>query len=276
MSKPLTIADVARETGLTAASLRAWEQRYGFPRPKRDAAGQRRYEQADVHAVRRVITERASGTTLTASIARVQAQEAPRRSGSFFARLLDDARASVPVSVTRSTMVAVSHAVEDECASRTEPGLLIGAFQHPRFYDKSADRWRDLAQGSRLTLVFADFEHVVDAGDEPAQIPLVARSPLEREWAIVHLAAEKTSVAFVGRERVGSRAGAQRTFELAWSFDIGLIRELVEAAADNAELTAPGVARALRAEMAMLAGSATVDPGFASALTARVIGYLGK
>lgn len=34
---------VERETGLTKDVLRAWERRYGFPAPERDARGRRAY-----------------------------------------------------------------------------------------------------------------------------------------------------------------------------------------------------------------------------------------
>lgn len=39
----LPIAAVERETGLSKDTLRVWEKRYGFPRPLRDAAGDRLY-----------------------------------------------------------------------------------------------------------------------------------------------------------------------------------------------------------------------------------------
>ena len=42
----LSIADVERETGLGKDTLRAWERRYGFPVPQRDAAGIRGYPRA--------------------------------------------------------------------------------------------------------------------------------------------------------------------------------------------------------------------------------------
>src|SRR2546429_6664813 len=37
------ISAVERETGLAKDTLRVWERRYGFPRPERDSAGDRRY-----------------------------------------------------------------------------------------------------------------------------------------------------------------------------------------------------------------------------------------
>ena len=42
----LSIAAVERETGLGKDTLRAWERRYGFPIPQRDAAGMRGYPRA--------------------------------------------------------------------------------------------------------------------------------------------------------------------------------------------------------------------------------------
>ena len=48
----LTIAEVARETGLGKDTLRVWERRYGFPVPQRDAQGERLYSADDVERLR--------------------------------------------------------------------------------------------------------------------------------------------------------------------------------------------------------------------------------
>ena len=48
----LSIAAVERETGLGKDTLRAWERRYGFPQPLRDAAGVRGYPRAMVERLR--------------------------------------------------------------------------------------------------------------------------------------------------------------------------------------------------------------------------------
>ncbi len=50
----LSIADVERETGLGKDTLRAWERRYGFPLPRRDAAGMRGYPRSLVERLRLV------------------------------------------------------------------------------------------------------------------------------------------------------------------------------------------------------------------------------
>jgi MerR family transcriptional regulator, light-induced transcriptional regulator len=44
----LPIAAVEQETGLGKDTLRAWERRYGFPTPARDATGDRRYARSQV------------------------------------------------------------------------------------------------------------------------------------------------------------------------------------------------------------------------------------
>ena len=48
------IAAVERETGFSKDTLRVWERRYGFPKPSRDANGERAYPSDQVHLLRRV------------------------------------------------------------------------------------------------------------------------------------------------------------------------------------------------------------------------------
>lgn len=50
----LTISAVERETGLSKDTLGAWERRYGFPIPERDARGDRRYPPQQVERLRKI------------------------------------------------------------------------------------------------------------------------------------------------------------------------------------------------------------------------------
>src|SRR5512134_2711280 len=43
---------VARETGVPADTFRAWERRYGVPRPQRTAGGHRLYSECDIAIIR--------------------------------------------------------------------------------------------------------------------------------------------------------------------------------------------------------------------------------
>jgi DNA-binding transcriptional MerR regulator/methylmalonyl-CoA mutase cobalamin-binding subunit len=49
-----SIADVERDTGLSKDTLRVWERRYGFPKPERDALGERQYDEAQLLRLRHV------------------------------------------------------------------------------------------------------------------------------------------------------------------------------------------------------------------------------
>jgi DNA-binding transcriptional MerR regulator/methylmalonyl-CoA mutase cobalamin-binding subunit len=56
----LTIAAVERELGIGKDTLRVWERRYGFPHPRRDANGERRYppdQVARLRLVRRLLDQ---------------------------------------------------------------------------------------------------------------------------------------------------------------------------------------------------------------------------
>src|SRR5690349_11896194 len=64
----LPISEVSMRTGVTASTLRAWEERFGFPRATRLAGGHRRYDDHDVEQIRRVVAERARGRSLAAAI----------------------------------------------------------------------------------------------------------------------------------------------------------------------------------------------------------------
>jgi methanogenic corrinoid protein MtbC1 len=57
----LPIADVEQATGIARATLRIWERRYGFPRPERDARGERSYPQEQVRKLRRIAELMAQG-----------------------------------------------------------------------------------------------------------------------------------------------------------------------------------------------------------------------
>lgn len=50
----VSISAVERETGISKDTLRIWERRYGFPRPKRDGNGDRAYGQPDVEHLRTI------------------------------------------------------------------------------------------------------------------------------------------------------------------------------------------------------------------------------
>jgi DNA-binding transcriptional MerR regulator len=273
MSNDLTIAQLASETGVSSATLRAWEERHDFPRPRRLESGHRRYDPSDVEAIRAVAAERASGATLRGAIERVRAR--PSRLGdSVFAALRGDGRLGAQ-ELSKRTMVAWSHALEDELSLRAERGVLVGAFQERRFFAQAEPRWRVLARGARLTVAFADFARPSGDGTErPARVPIADGAPLEREWAVVHLATT-TSAALVGRQLPQDDGPDEPRFEVVWSLDPRVARLVVEHAARLARPAAAEVAARLEEALDELP-AAGVDPGFSAALTARAVARLDR
>ncbi|HEY6786853.1 MAG TPA: MerR family transcriptional regulator, partial [Trebonia sp.] len=72
----LSIGELARQTGVPVATLRSWEDRYGFPRPQRLAGGHRRYDNGDVALIAQIQRLRAAGLSLQAAIGQAVARVA--------------------------------------------------------------------------------------------------------------------------------------------------------------------------------------------------------
>jgi DNA-binding transcriptional MerR regulator len=70
----LRIRTIARLTGIREATLRAWERRYGFPRPNRSESNNyRSYSREEVENIRRVAKLIAEGLSASEAIAQVKA-----------------------------------------------------------------------------------------------------------------------------------------------------------------------------------------------------------
>jgi DICT domain-containing protein len=273
MSNTLTIAQLAGATGVNSATLRAWEERHDFPRPRRLEGGHRRYDTADVEAVRAVVAERASGATLRGAIERVRSRP-PLLGDSVFAALHGDGRLGAQ-ELSKRSLVALSHALEDELSLRAERGILVGAFQERRFFAAAERRWRALARGARLTVAFADFPRAGGDGlERPARVPVAVGAPLEREWVVVHLAA-RTSAVLVGRQLPHHDASAEPRFEVVWSLDPRIAHDVVAHAARLARTAAPAVASRLETALED-APAPGIDASFAVALTNRTLAHLDR
>ena len=151
----LTIGAVAGKTNVSVATLRAWEQRHGFPRPERLPSGHRRFSARHVDQILQVLRDRDAGLSLEGAIARLRTA-ASRSEVSIFAGLRRRAPLSVHV-LSQRTMLAISRAIEDECCAQADRPLLIGSFQRQRFYRQSERRWRELSRTAEATIVLADF-----------------------------------------------------------------------------------------------------------------------
>jgi DNA-binding transcriptional MerR regulator len=263
----LTIGAVAARTGVSVPVLRSWEQRYGFPHPERLPGGHRRYHEADVDRILRVVAERQSGRSLEAAVAAVTAGPASAAGSPTVFAGLRRLHPELPTQVIgRRTMLAVSLAIEDECLARAEHPHLAAAFQREEVFRLAQHRWEGLARTAAATLVFADFSRSRRAGSiHEVAIPEVA--PLRREWSVVCDAPESAAV-LAGWERPDGR------FEALWSVDPEVVRAATVAARDLATQLAPRLRLPDPPHAAPWAWDPHRSVDAATSLTNRIVAYL--
>jgi DICT domain-containing protein len=224
----LTIGDVATRTGLTVPTLRAWEQRYGFPVPSRSTSGHRRYQQRDVQALEQLLRDREAGLSLAAAMTRARTA-AVATAPTVFAGLRDRHPELVRHVLGKRAMFVVSRAIEDECLAAGRAALLVGSFQHERFYRQSEGRWRDLARTASTAIAMADFPAERRRAGRPIELSLPPTSAVMREWSVV-CDGSSASAVLAGWERPGKArvADRRRRFEAIWSTDAAVVREASE------------------------------------------------
>ena len=59
---------VLQDTNLAADTLRAWERRYGMPKPQRTAGGHRLYSQYDIETIKWLMTRQAEGLSISRAV----------------------------------------------------------------------------------------------------------------------------------------------------------------------------------------------------------------
>jgi MerR family transcriptional regulator, light-induced transcriptional regulator len=266
---PLSIGDVVNATGVGEATLRAWERRFGFPAPRREPSGHRRYSAEDVERIRGVVRERERGLALAVAIERVTAEATGPPS--LFAPLRERRPDLLPVEIRKPEMMRLTRAVEEESAARAERALMIGAFQKPHFYRASEDRWRRLDKVAGLSFVLATFDGPGSPKGAPVEVPIATGEPIADEWAVICLA-PGYSACLVGWETVGAtgRPEAKRTFDALLSVEPSVVREVASAAVAIAAVGEPKVAEQARGYLDRIPDSSQRSQlRLAGAITAR-------
>lgn len=146
-----------------------------------------------------------------------------------------------PQLVSKRSLIAFSHAIEDECCARSEHPVLFGGFQAGRFLTESYARWVELARTAESTAVFADLAAPAPrAARMPVEIALPDGAPLRREWIVV-CDAPDLPACMVARERPDQPPPAEgdRRFEVVWSVDARVVREASRICAELADSYRP-------------------------------------
>src|SRR6188472_2913306 len=251
----LAIGDLAQRTGVAPATLRMWESRHGFPRPRRRDSGHRRYDEHDVELVTQVLRRRDNGMRLEVAIAGVALADAatgtPPGAPSVHAAMRRLHPNLQPQRLKKSTLLAVSWAIEDECCSRAEQPMIFGGFQKEHYYRAAEERWTELARIARSTMVFAAFSQEPDPLDRTTMVDLPEDAPMQREWVVVCDArdypAMLTAWELPGQSTVPERL---RLFEAIWTVEPGAVRDAARACAQTAQQLAHPEAAPLLYELA--------------------------
>jgi DNA-binding transcriptional MerR regulator len=263
----LSIGHLADATGVAAGTLRMWESRHGFPVARRRTGGHRRYEADDIARVQRVVEERRNGLSLATAIERVR-DWAPSAPPSLFAVLRQQAPQPAAQHLPARAMLAISHAIEDECLALAARPLLAGTFQREIAYRRAEHRWRELARTAGLAFVLAEFAKRRKPRGAPAEIPLVTQSPVRREWAVVCVDSEYTAC-LAGWERPSD--DDTRSFEAIWTTDPGAAVAAMRVALAVAGGAVARQGMALLGEISPRLGG---DPATTAAVANRAIAYL--
>jgi DICT domain-containing protein len=268
----LPIREVAEQTGLTAGTIRMWEQRYGFPTPDRTPAGYRLYSDSEVDTLRRVVELRRGGLSVPAALERARTASTPAHA-SIFGAMPHEGRSR---RLRKRTLIALSRAIEDQTMASASRPLVLGAFQRERHYRKVEHRYHRLAQMSDLAAVFADFAAVAGGDGRPTEVPIGADATLGHEWAVV-VDAPGLSVCLYSWEPPVQTPPAddrERVFEAFWTLDPGVVRAASRAGAACARESSPEVADRIEALLVDRPQAPDASTATLEALTARMVGYL--
>ncbi len=154
--------------------------------------------------------------------------------------LLDDLSAALsqqihPHTYFKSSMTALSHAMEDQVLAGSDKPLVIASFQRERFYNQEAHRYVRISERSDQVYVLAAPE--TEFQNRSQQYETIAFDPkdgLAMEWHLVVLGKGYASC-LICRERLGYEnnqgvlhVDQGRRFEGIWTFD----REIVNKSAE--------------------------------------------
>jgi DICT domain-containing protein len=271
--RSLAIKELSEQTGLAAGTIRMWEQRYGFPEPARTPAGYRVYTPQDVITLRRVLAFRGRGLSVPAALERARAMEDATDRPSIFGALASGDAPVRPQRLKRRTMLALSHAIEDEAMARAAGPIVVGSFQSERNYRAVEHRYRRLAHVADAVAVFASFPELrLEDDDSPVEIPVEAGDALGHEWAVI-VDAPGFAACLVGWETPSSET-RERVFEAIWTMDPAVVRQAVQVGAVLAGRSCPVLGA--RLDALLVDRPLAVDspaPGL-TALTNRIVGYL--
>ncbi len=139
---------------------------------------------------------------------------------------------------SRPTMLAMSHAIEDQALAAGPIRLLVALFQHGRNLSRASARYRHLRDHADR-VVIVGYDLVPDDVPGATLVELSSDDPLRDEWAIMVLGDDYQAL-LATQEVARDDDGTGRRYEGAWTFDPTAVRA--------AALVLRGIVRAYRPE----------------------------
>lgn len=149
----------------------------------------------------------------------------------------------------KSSLTALSHAMEDRVLASSDPPLIIACFQRERFYRQEAHRYRRLAEiTSQLYVLAAPETDFKNSSDSHEMIAFDSGDALSQEWHLVVIGLnyanclichEKTTLV---SDPAYSDIDHARRFEGIWSFDRQVTMKAAELLLNRIEIYRPDLA----------------------------------
>ncbi|MEL7037321.1 MAG: DICT sensory domain-containing protein [Cyanobacteria bacterium J06592_8] len=129
----------------------------------------------------------------------------------------------------KSSLTALSHAMEDQVLAGTDQPLVIATFQRERFYRQEAHRYRRIAEHSNQVYIMAAPETGFEnASEDHELVAFPSEDPLSQEWNLVVLGQHFSScLACIERQDLAASSqipeqlamDQARAFEGIWTSD---------------------------------------------------------
>ena len=162
----------------------------------------------------------------------------------------------------KSSLTALSHAMEDQVLAGSDQHLVIASFQRERFYRQEAHRYRRIAERTSQVYVLAapetDFKNSSDFYETVAFEPADA---LAQEWHLVVIG-HKYANCLICRERAvpvpdstDTEMDPSRCFEGIWTFDQNVSKKAAELLLNRIQAYRPELAVKIEAAKAEYLGN---------------------